>query len=273
MASDDLLKVSGLRKSFGGLQAVADVSFRVQRGAIYGLIGPNGSGKTTVFNLLTGFLNADGGSAEFQGESILGLRPFQVARCGICRTFQAGLNPRNMTVMENMLLAAPAQTGESLLHAVIQPGRVSREETGNLERARDILATMMIDHMADEPVGSLSGGQRKLLSLAQALMAKPRLILLDEPVAGVNPRLIDDIVEVIRRLRDEGRAAFLIVEHNMSVVRRLCDEIAVLDAGQVIASGPTAETLARDDVLRAYLGSQGARDTAGGSQPAEPQEA
>jgi ABC-type branched-subunit amino acid transport system ATPase component len=273
MASDDLLTVSELRKSFGGLQAVADVSFRVQRGAIYGLIGPNGSGKTTVFNLLTGFLDADGGSVEFQGQPILGLRPFQVARCGICRTFQAGLNPRNMTVMENMLLAAPAQTGESLMRAAVQPGRVGREEAANLERARDILATMMIDHMADEPVGSLSGGQRKLLSLAQALMARPRLILLDEPVAGVNPRLIDDIVEVIRRLRDDGHAAFLIVEHNMGVVRRLCDEIAVLDAGEVIASGPTADTLARDDVLRAYLGSRSAPRDGGGDRAAATEEA
>lgn len=256
MASDELLTVRDLRKRFGGLHAVAGVSFDVSRGAIYGLIGPNGSGKTTVFNLLTGFLAADAGRVEFNGEPILGLRPHQVARRGICRTFQSGLNPERMTVMENMLLAAHPQVGESLFRAALRADVVRREERDNLERAREILATVQLEPMTDEPVGSLSGGQRRLLSLAQALMAGPQLILLDEPVAGVNPRLIDDIIDIILRLRDDGQATFLIVEHNMSAVRRLCDEIAVLDAGEVIAAGPTAETLARDDVLRAYLGGQ-----------------
>lgn len=256
MASDDLLTVRDLQKRFGGLRAVAGVTFGVRRGAIQGLIGPNGSGKTTVFNLLTGFIAADAGEVEFNGRPVLGLRPHQVARLGICRTFQGGLNPKRMTVMENMLLAPQNQTGESIFRAAVNAARVHREERDNLERALDILATVQLEHMADELVGSLSGGQRKLLSLAQALMARPQLILLDEPVAGVNPRLIDDIVQVILRLRDEGRGTFLVVEHNMSAVRSLCDEIAVLDAGEVIASGPTAETLARDDVLRAYLGGQ-----------------
>ncbi len=263
MASDDLLTVRDLRKRFGGLQAVAGVTFSVGRGSIYGLIGPNGSGKTTVFNLLTGFLAADGGTVAFNGRSILGLRPHQVARRGICRTFQSGLNPERMTVMENMLFAAQRQTGESILRAFIHADQVRREESDNLDRARDILATVQLERMADEPVASLSGGQRRLLSLGQALMARPQLILLDEPVAGVNPRLIDDIVAVILRLRDGGHATFLIVEHNMTAVRSVCDEIAVLDAGEVIASGPTAETLGRDDVLRAYLGGQ--RSAAGGA--------
>lgn len=268
MASDELLTVNNLQKRFGGLRAVAGVTFNVRRGAIYGLIGPNGSGKTTVFNLLTGFIAADAGSVEFNGRPILGLRPHQVARRGICRTFQSGLNPEHMTVMENMLLAAQDQTGESIVRAFIHAERVRHEETGNLERARNILATVQLERMADEPVGSLSGGQRRLLSLAQALMARPRLILLDEPVAGVNPRLIDDIVAVILRLRDDGHASFLIVEHNMNAVRRLCDEIAVLDAGEVIASGPPKETLSRDDVLRAYLG--GRRAPAVGESDAKP---
>jgi len=265
MASDDLLTVRDLQKRFGGLRAVAGVTFEVRRGGIYGLIGPNGSGKTTVFNLLTGFIAADAGNVEFNGRPILGLRPHEIARRGICRTFQSGLNPERMTVMENMLLATQGQTGESIIRAAIRAGPVRREESENLERARDILATVQLERMADEPVGSLSGGQRKLLSLAQTLMARPQLILLDEPVAGVNPRLIDDIVEVILWLREEGRATFLIVEHNMNVMRRLCDEIAVLDAGEVIASGPTGETLGRDDVLRAYLGGQrGAGSERGG---------
>lgn len=256
MTSNTLLTVRDLNKRFGGLQAVAGASFDVQRGTIYGLIGPNGSGKTTVFNLLTGFIRPDSGAVEFQGQSIRGLRPHRIAHLGLCRTFQSSLNPEHMTVMENMLLAPHGQTGESIIGAALRRRRVRAQEAAHLERARELLELIGMTHMADEYVGSLSGGQRKLLSLAQALMTEPDLILLDEPVAGVNPRLIDDIVDTIRGLRDAGRATFLIVEHNMGVVRRLCDAISVLDAGGVIASGTPAETLARDDVLRAYLGGQ-----------------
>jgi len=254
MAPETLLTVDSLHKRFGGVQAVAGASFEVTRGEIYGLIGPNGSGKTTVFNLLTGFLSPDSGSIVFKDRSIRGLRPHEVARAGICRTFQASLNPVEMTVMENMLLAPQGQTGEGILRAAWQRARVREEEKANLERARELLGLVRMEHMSDELVRSLSGGQRKLLSLAQALMAGPELILLDEPVAGVNPRLIDDIVDLVLRLRDDGRATFLVVEHNMGVVRRLCDRISVLDAGDTIASGTPEETLAREDVLRAYLG-------------------
>lgn len=256
MTTESLLTVRDLHKRFGGIHAVAGASFDVRRGTIYGLIGPNGSGKTTVFNLLTGFIRPDSGTVEFQGQSIRGLRPHRIARLGLCRTFQSSLNPEHMTVTENMLLAPQGQAGESILGAALKRGRVRAQEAAHLERARDLLELIGMTHMADEYVGSLSGGQRKLLSLAQALMTEPDLILLDEPVAGVNPRLIDDIVATIRQLCDDGRATFLIVEHNMGVVRRLCDEISVLDAGSVIAAGAPVETLARDDVLRAYLGGQ-----------------
>ncbi len=248
-----LLSVTGLSRSFGGLQAVREVAFTVEAHAIYGLIGPNGSGKTTVFNLLSGFLAPDAGSVSFGGRELVGLKPFAVARAGLVRTFQAPLNPPHMTVMQNMLLAPQGQSGESVLRALLRPGRVRAEERAALDRAWEILTLVKMDHQADTPAGALSGGQKKLLALAQALMARPRLILLDEPVAGVNPRLIDDIVDIIRTLRDQGQT-FLIVEHNMSVVRRLCDRISVLDAGAVVASGPPAETLARQDVLEAYLG-------------------
>lgn len=256
MTTETLLTVRDLCKRFGGLHAVASASFEVQRGTIYGLIGPNGSGKTTVFNLLTGFIPPDSGTVEFQGTSIRGLRPYKIARLGLCRTFQSSLNPQGMTVLENMLLAPQGQVGESIIGAALRRGRVRAQEHEHLERARELLQMIGMTHMSDEYVGSLSGGQRKLLSLAQALMTEPDLILLDEPVAGVNPRLIDDIVVTIRQLCDDGRATFLIVEHNMGVVRRLCDDISVLDAGSVIASGAPGETLARDEVLKAYLGGQ-----------------
>ena len=254
-----LLKVADLQKRFGGLRAVDGASFEVPRGGIYGLIGPNGSGKTTVINLVTGFLRPDAGTIELEGRSIRGLPPYRIARLGLCRTFQGSLNPAGMTVLENMLLAPQGQIGESISRAAFRFPRVRQQEKANLERARELLDTVQLGRMGNELVGSLSGGQRKLLSLAQALMAEPVLILLDEPVAGVNPRLIDDIVKVIHRLRDEGRASFLVVEHNMRVVRQLCDAISVLDAGNVIAAGPPAETLARDEVLKAYLGGQAGR--------------
>lgn len=254
MATQTLLEVRDLQKRFGGLQAVAGASFEVARGTIYGLIGPNGSGKTTVFNLLTGFIPADGGSVRFRDQPILGLRPHQVARRGLCRTFQSSLNPEHMTVLENLLLAPQGQTGESIAGAALRRREVRAQESEHLARARTILRRIEMTHMADEYVGSLSGGQRKLLSLAQALMTEPELILLDEPVAGVNPRLIDDIVATIRALREDSGITFLIVEHNMNVVRRLCDEVSVLDAGRVIAAGPPVETLAREDVMAAYLG-------------------
>ncbi len=254
MATQTLLTVRNLEKRFGGLQAVAGASFEVARGAIYGLIGPNGSGKTTVFNLLTGFIAADGGEARFHDRPILGLRPHQIARLGMCRTFQSSLNPEHMTVLENLLLAPQAQTGESIAGAVLRRREVREQEARHLARAREVLGRIEMGRMADEYVASLSGGQRKLLSLAQALMTDPELILLDEPVAGVNPRLIDDIVAIIRSLREDSGITFLIVEHNMNVVRRVCDEVSVLDAGRVIAAGPPVETLAREEVLAAYLG-------------------
>lgn len=254
------LTVTDLTKRFGGVTAVAGTSLTVDSGEIVGLIGPNGSGKTTVFNLITGFAKPDSGSIEFRGESILGLRPHQVAQRGLCRTFQGSLNPGAMTVMENMLLAPKGQVGESIIRGALFFRRVRHQEAENLEKAREILALTGIEHMRDELVSSLSGGQKKLLSLAQALMAEPELICLDEPVAGVNPRLIDDIVNVIVRLRDEGRATFLVVEHNMRVVRRLCDRLSVLDAGNTIASGTPTDVLARDEVLKAYLGGQHSED-------------
>lgn len=258
MATQALLEVADLHKRFGGLAAVAGVSFRVAAGSIHGLIGPNGSGKTTVFNVITGFIAADSGDVRFRGIPLGGLSPDAIARHGICRTFQHNLNPAHMTVMENMLLAPQGQTGESILGAAFSARRVRRQEREHLALAYHILDTVHLGDRADVPAGTLSGGQKKLLALAQALMAQPQLILLDEPVAGVNPRLIEDIVEIIHRLGRQGQT-FLIVEHNMQVVRRLCDRLCVLVAGSVLAEGPPEEILAREDVLRAFVGTRGTR--------------
>jgi ABC-type branched-subunit amino acid transport system ATPase component len=266
MASEPLLSIRDVHKAFGGVTALDGVSIDVPAGMIYGLIGPNGSGKTTLFNVVTGFLEADRGRVTFAGRPLDRLAPFRVAQLGLVRTFQASLCPQRMTVMENMLLAPQRQLGDSIANIVLRAGDVRREEREHLVRARELLDTVNLGAKADDYAGSLSGGQRKLLALAQALMAGPRLVLLDEPVAGVSPRLIGDIGEVIRRLRDAGQN-FLIVEHNMHFIRTICDHVSVLDAGHVIAEGPVDEVLSRDDVLHAYLGRRPKATGAAGSPP------
>ncbi|MGV8840117.1 MAG: ABC transporter ATP-binding protein [Bauldia sp.] len=259
--TEPLLSVRGIAKRFGGLVALNGVSMDVPKGLVYGLIGPNGSGKTTLFNVVSGFMRQDAGTVVFDGRDIGRASPHKVAALGLCRTFQATACPARMTVMENMLLAPLDQHGEAVLTNVLRFGAVAREEKRNRERARDLLAIVNLGNKADDYAGSLSGGQKKLLALAQILMADPKLILLDEPVAGVNPVLAEEIARVIRRLRDEGRN-FLIVEHNMHFIRSSCDRISVLDAGRIIAEGEPAEVLAREDVLRAYLAGPATRPAA-----------
>jgi ABC-type branched-subunit amino acid transport system ATPase component len=251
-----LLEIDGVGKHFGGVVALRNVSLAVEPGHIFGLIGPNGSGKTTLVNVISGFLRADSGHIRFDGQPIEKLPPYRIARLGLCRTFQITINPSRMTVMENMLLGPRMQRGESIVRSALGPRAVRADEAGHLERAWALLRRVKLDRHANELAGSLSGGQKKLLALAQVLMARPRLILLDEPVAGVNPRLIEDIIELLLALRAEGHN-FLIVEHNMQAVRRLCDLICVLDMGEVLAQGPPHEVLAREDVLRAYIAAGG----------------
>ncbi len=259
MPDSEFLQVDGVRMTFGGITALDGVSMSVEPGHVHGLIGPNGSGKTTLFNVITGFLRPTAGQVRFRGETLTGLRPEKIAQRGIVRTFQASMNPHEMTVMENMLLAPLGQVGESMVRSVIQYRRMREQEQANLEKAWRILDLVKLSHQADAYVKELSGGQKKLLSLGQALMLEPYLILLDEPFAGVNPKLIEDILEVIDRLRSDGYN-FLVVEHNMRVVRRICDRIHVLDAGRVLAEGEPNETLQREEVLEAYLGTHRATE-------------
>jgi ABC-type branched-subunit amino acid transport system ATPase component len=259
MPDSEFLQVDGVRMTFGGITALDGVSLAVEPGRVHGLIGPNGSGKTTLFNIITGFLRPTAGQVHFRSETLTGLRPEKIAQRGLVRTFQSSLNPPQMTVMENMLLGPLGQIGEGILNTVLQYRRMRAQERANEEKAWRILAMVNMSHQADTFVSELSGGQKKLLSLAQTLMLEPHLILLDEPVAGVNPKLIDDILDVIDRLRGDGYN-FLIVEHNMRVVRRICDRIHVLDAGQVLAEGEPHETLQREEVLEAYLGTHRAAE-------------
>jgi ABC-type branched-subunit amino acid transport system ATPase component len=241
-----LLEIANLSKRFGGVVAVDDCSLTVTQGSITGLIGPNGSGKTTVFNLVTGFIPADNGEVRFKSQPITRLGPDRIYALGVGRTFQlARIFPR-LTTLENMLV--PVR--RSGLRALLSHGQWGHEK----ERAMEMLEFMEIGHVAGTLGGALSYGQRKLLELAAVMMARPELVLLDEPAGGVNPALLERIADYIRRLNRQGGVTFLIVEHNMGFVMNLCDQVVVLNQGRPIASGKPKEVRENPAVLDAYLG-------------------
>ena len=231
------LEVRDLRKSFGGVQAVAGCSFSLPKGKISGLIGPNGSGKTTTFNLLTGLIQPDGGEVIYNRENVAGLKPHQIFRKGVTRTFQITRIFREMTVLENML----SVTGLAV------PDRIARA------RAEELIALVNLGHLRAEYGGRLSYGQQKLLEFARALMTDPDLILLDEPAAGVNRTLLQQLLEQIHRLQESGKT-ILIIEHDMNVIMNHCERIFVMDYGIKIAEGPPAAIQGNEQVIEAYFG-------------------
>jgi neutral amino acid transport system ATP-binding protein len=250
---DPILVVDGVRRSFGGLTAVDVEHLEVQRGTITALIGPNGAGKSTLFNLLTGFDRVDSGTWTFQGKQLNGLGGHRIAREGMVRTFQLTKALTRLTVMENMLLAAPGQTGERILGSFLRP-QWRKQEEANRARAEQLLERFKLLAKKDEMAGSLSGGQRKLLEMARALMVNPTMIMLDEPMAGVNPALVQSLLEHITARRDEGMTV-LFVEHDMDVIMGISDWIVVLSEGKVIAEGRPSDIRADQRVIDAYLGS------------------
>ncbi len=248
-----LLAASGLSKNFGGIKAVDNAEIQVKSGSITGLIGPNGAGKTTLFNLLSNFIRPDKGKVVFDGEPIQHLQPYQIAQQGLVRTFQVARALSRLSVLENILLAAQKQTGENFWQLQFKAHIVAKEEKQLRERAMLILESVGLAHKAYDYAGGLSGGQRKLLEIGRALMADPKLILLDEPAAGVNPKLINDICDRIVSWNRQGMT-FLIIEHNMDVIMSLCDRVWVLAEGQNLAEGPPEEIQRNSKVLEAYLG-------------------
>ena len=248
-----LLSAGGLVKSFGGLRAVDNATIEVATGSITGLIGPNGAGKTTLFNLLSSFIAPDQGRVVFDGEPIQSLQPHEIAQRGLIRTFQVAKVLSRLSVMENLLLAAQHQSGENFWNTWYRQQRIAQEERQQRDRALAILESIGLAHMAHEYAGALSGGQRKLLEMGRALMTNPKLILLDEPAAGVNPTLINQICDRILSWNREG-LTFLIIEHNMDVIMSLCDRVWVLAEGRNLAVGTPTEIQSNAAVLEAYLG-------------------
>jgi branched-chain amino acid transport system ATP-binding protein len=249
---DPIVVADGIVRRFGGLTAVNVGHVEIQRGAITALIGPNGAGKTTFFNLLTGFDQPNEGEWALNGTSLKGVPPHKVARMGMVRTFQLTKALSKLTVIENMRLGATGQKGESFFRALL-PFLWSAQEKKNTERADELLARFKLDAKREDFAGEMSGGQRKLLEMARALMVDPQLVMLDEPMAGVNPALVESLLEHVRRVREAGRTV-VFVEHDMDVVMSISDWVVCLAEGWVIAEGAPRQIVSNEHVIDAYLG-------------------
>jgi neutral amino acid transport system ATP-binding protein len=249
---DPILIADKITRSFGGLTAVNVDHVEIQRGSITALIGPNGAGKTTFFNLLTGYDTPNSGTWSFNGKKLNGIPPHKVARLGMVRTFQLTKALYRLTVMENMLLGARAQRGESVLLSVF-PWIWRAQEADIRVRATAILKNFKLLEKEEDFAAALSGGQRKLLEMARALMVEPEMVMLDEPMAGVNPALKQSLLEHIKELRSEGKTV-LFVEHDMDMVHEISDWVIVMAQGQIIAEGTPATVMANSQVIEAYLG-------------------
>jgi neutral amino acid transport system ATP-binding protein len=252
MTSDALLVVSRVSRHFGGVQAVVDASLAISRGESLGLIGPNGAGKSTLLSMVAGALTPDSGSIRFDGEEIGGKPSHQVGSRGLIRTFQLSSEFPKLTVLQNLLVAAPGQRGEQLRGLIRGKRAWQAEEELAIARAREILTRFRLAEMESEYAGNLSGGQRRLLEVARALMASPKLLLLDEPTAGVHPKMVGELREQLRTLREEG-LPMLMIEHELGIVEEVCQRVVVMARGRVIAEGGLAEVRALPEVKEAYV--------------------
>ena len=255
-ASDNVLSVLGLKKNFGGLHAVRGVDLNVERGAIVGLIGPNGAGKTTMFNMIAGELPPTAGSIELLGEDVTGQRTDLLYHKGLMRTFQISNEYARMTSLENLAVAAPQQVGESIWSSWFAGAKVRKREAEVVELARETLDFLGLTHVVDELAGNLSGGQKKLLEIGRTMMNDSKVVLLDEPGAGVNPTLMRKVADMIEQLNQERGYTFCIIEHDMDMIARLCGKVVVLAEGQVLMQGTMDEVRNDERVIEAYFGGE-----------------
>ncbi|MET4691867.1 ABC transporter ATP-binding protein [Sinorhizobium fredii] len=251
--TDLLLEISDLRISFGGVQALDGAAFGVRSGVTTGLIGPNGAGKTTLFNCVSGLLRAASGRVTFDGHDLSHKRPEQISRAGLVRSFQLARGCENMTVFEHLMLYGPRQCGEGLLRGVLGGNAARQQEESLREDALAMARRLRLSHVLDNLVTQLSGGQKKLLEIGRVLLSKPKMILLDEPMAGVNPTLVQEIADHLVAIRQSG-ITIVIIEHEMELIERLCDEVVVMAAGRFLTRGTFAEVASNREVQESYLG-------------------
>ena len=249
-----IIDVKHVNKAFGGLTVIDDCSISVERGSITGLIGPNGAGKSTLFNIIAGALPLDSGQVLLDGEDITNLPANQLFHKGLLRTFQIAHEFSQLTALENLMMVPPKQLGESLYSAWFKPGQVRAQETEVRQRALEVIDFIGLSHVRNELAGNLSGGQKKLLELGRTMMTDARVVLLDEIAAGVNRTLLGELITNIERLNREMGYTFLVIEHDMDMIARLCDPVIVLAQGQVMVEGSIEEIQNNPEVIEAYFG-------------------
>jgi branched-chain amino acid transport system ATP-binding protein len=251
---DAVIEVRNVTKHFGGLTAVADCSLQVARGSVTGLIGPNGAGKSTLFNMVAGNIVPDSGQIFFDGQDVTGLKPHELFSRGLARTFQIAHEFSNMSAVENLMVVAADQPGESLLNTWLRPALVGSRDRAVRQKANDVIDFLKLGHVKNELAGNLSGGQKKLLELGRTMMVDAKAVLLDEVAAGVNRTLLQDLASNIERMNKELGYTFFVIEHDMDLIGRLCDPVIVMAQGEVIAEGPMAEIRANPAIVEAYFG-------------------
>ena len=249
-----MIKVDKVYKNFGGFRAVNGATLEIKEGSITGLIGPNGAGKTTLFNVIAGVLHPTSGAVTMSDIDITGLPPHELFGQGLLRTFQIAHEFSSMSVLENLMMVPGGQTGECLWNTWFNRKKITQEEAKLEKRARDVLAFLTIDHLAEEKAGNLSGGQKKLLELGRTMMVDAKVVFLDEVGAGVNRTLLNTIADAILRLNRERGYTFCIIEHDMDFISKLCDPVIVMAEGRVLAEGTVEEIKNNEQVIEAYLG-------------------
>ena len=249
-----MLGINNLYKSFGGIQAIKDVSLKIEKSSITALIGPNGAGKTTLFNIINGSIKPDSGSVTLNDTDITGYEPHQLFNLGILRTFQIAHEFSSLTVRDNLMMVPPNQTGESIMNTWFRQKKIKQEEQDILEKTNDVLDFLQLKHIANEYAGNLSGGQKKLLELGRTMMVKPQIVLLDEVGAGVNRTLLNTIGDAILRLNKDLNYTFCMIEHDIDFISRLCDPVIVMAEGSILMTDEISKVRKNEEVIEVYLG-------------------